>query len=86
MKVVIDTNIPVSAFVRDRDPELVVQFVVDHLEFKWAASQPVLTEYKDLLQRTRRSADRNFGSRSSFGEEGLFARRLHVSGCGAGCD
>ena len=53
MKVVIDTNILVSAVLRDRDPELVIQFVVDHPEFEWVASQPILTEYKEVLNRRK---------------------------------
>lgn len=53
MKVVVDTNILVSAVLRDRDPELVIQFVVDHPEFEWVASQPILTEYKEVLNRRK---------------------------------
>lgn len=53
MRVVIDTNILVSAVLRDRDPELVIQFIVDHPEFEWVASQPILTEYKEVLSRRK---------------------------------
>ncbi|MGV0026513.1 putative toxin-antitoxin system toxin component, PIN family [Phormidesmis priestleyi] len=53
MRVVIDTNILVSAVLRDRDPELVIQFVVAHPEFEWVASQPILTEYKEVLNRRK---------------------------------
>ena len=53
MKIVIDINILVSAVLRDRDPELVIQFVVDHPEFEWVASQPILTEYKEVLSRRK---------------------------------
>jgi uncharacterized protein len=53
MKVIIDTNVLVSAILRDRDPELVIQFVVDHPEFEWVASQDILTEYKEVLSRRK---------------------------------
>ena len=49
MRVIIDTNVLVSAVLRDRDPELVIQFVVDNPEFEWVVSQDILTEYKAVL-------------------------------------
>jgi putative PIN family toxin of toxin-antitoxin system len=51
MKVVIDTNILVSAAIRDGIPEIVIQFIVDHPEFEWIASQEIMTEYTEVLQR-----------------------------------
>lgn len=53
MRVVIDTNILVSAVLRNRDPELVIQFIVDHPEFKWVVSQDILNEYKEVLSRRK---------------------------------
>lgn len=53
MRVIIDTNVLVSAVLRDRDPELVVQFVVDHPEFEWIASPNILDEYKEVLDRRK---------------------------------
>ncbi|NJN90815.1 MAG: putative toxin-antitoxin system toxin component, PIN family [Leptolyngbyaceae cyanobacterium SL_5_14] len=53
MKVVIDTNILVSAVLRDRDPELVIQFIVDHPELEWITSQNILDEYKEVLSRRK---------------------------------
>ena len=34
MKVIIDTNILVSAAIRDREPETIIQFIVDNPEFE----------------------------------------------------
>ncbi|MGP1382998.1 MAG: putative toxin-antitoxin system toxin component, PIN family [Thainema sp.] len=51
MRVIIDTNVLVSAVLRDRDPELVVQFIVDNPEFEWVVSHDILTEYKTVLSR-----------------------------------
>ncbi|MCA6503361.1 MAG: putative toxin-antitoxin system toxin component, PIN family [Pseudanabaena sp.] len=53
MKVVIDTNILVSAAIRDGIPEIVIQFIVDHPEFEWIASQEIMTEYTEVLQRRK---------------------------------
>ena len=41
MKVVIDTNILVSAAIRDGIPEIVIQFIVDRPEFEWIVSQEI---------------------------------------------
>jgi putative PIN family toxin of toxin-antitoxin system len=53
MKVVIDTNVLISAVLRDRDPEIVIQFIVDHIEFDWIVSQEILLEYKEVLSRRK---------------------------------
>jgi putative PIN family toxin of toxin-antitoxin system len=53
MRVVIDTNVLISAVLKDRDPELVVQFIVDHPEFEWVVSQDILNEYKEVLSRRK---------------------------------
>lgn len=53
MRVVIDTNVLVSAILRDRDPELVIQFIVDHIEFEWIVSPEILVEYKEVLSRRK---------------------------------
>jgi putative PIN family toxin of toxin-antitoxin system len=53
MKVVIDTNILVSAAIRDGVPETVIQFIVDRPEFEWIVSQEIMTEYTEVLQRRK---------------------------------
>jgi uncharacterized protein len=53
MKVIIDTNILVSAVLKDRDPERVIQFIADNPQFEWVASQEILTEYKEVLSRRK---------------------------------
>ena len=47
MKVVIDTNVLVSAALRDRDPEAVILFIVARADFEWIVSPEILVEYKD---------------------------------------
>jgi putative PIN family toxin of toxin-antitoxin system len=53
MKVIFDTNILVSAVLKDKDPERVIQFVVDHQDFDWIATSAILTEYKEVLARPK---------------------------------
>jgi uncharacterized protein len=53
MKVLIDTNVVVSAALRDKDPEAVVLFVVGQPEWDWIVSTDILTEYQDVLSRPK---------------------------------
>ena len=53
MKVVIDTNIIVSAALRDRDPEAVILFVAEQPDFEWIVSEEILEEYKAVLSRPK---------------------------------
>ncbi|WP_416666331.1 putative toxin-antitoxin system toxin component, PIN family [Egbenema bharatensis] len=53
MNVVIDTNVLVSAALRDRDPETVILFVLEQDDYQWVVSPEILSEYKDVLSRKR---------------------------------
>lgn len=53
MNVVIDTNIVISAVLKDRDPEAIIRFVIDHPQYDWIASRDILTEYTDVLRRPK---------------------------------
>jgi putative PIN family toxin of toxin-antitoxin system len=53
MKVVIDTNILVSAAIRDGITETVIQFIGDRPEVEWIVSQEIMTEYIEVLQRRK---------------------------------
>ena len=53
MKVVIDTNVVISAVLKDRKPEEVILFIMQHPEFQWVASMAILEEYVDVLQRPK---------------------------------
>lgn len=53
MKVIIDTNILVSAALRDRDPEAIILFVIEQENYQWIVSTDILQEYKDVLSRKR---------------------------------
>lgn len=53
MRVVIDTNVLVSAILKDRAPEHVILFVAEHEEFEWVVSSDILTEYKAVIGRPK---------------------------------
>ncbi len=53
MKVILDTNVVVSAILRGRDPVTVLLFVAEHSDVEWIASPEILAEYKDVLERPK---------------------------------
>jgi putative PIN family toxin of toxin-antitoxin system len=53
MRVVIDTNVVVSAALKDRDPEVVILFIARHPEFEWVASEEIVAEYVSVLGRPK---------------------------------
>jgi len=53
MRVVVDTNVVVSAILRDRLPEKVLLFIISQPDFEWVASPEILTEYREVLRRPK---------------------------------
>jgi putative PIN family toxin of toxin-antitoxin system len=53
MRVVVDTNVVVSAILRDRLPEKILLFIIGHPDFEWVASPEILTEYREVLRRPK---------------------------------
>jgi putative PIN family toxin of toxin-antitoxin system len=53
MRVVVDTNVVVSAILRDRLPERVLLFIIARSDFEWVASREILTEYREVLRRPK---------------------------------
>lgn len=53
MRVVIDTNVLVSAALKNRDPETVIKWIVAHPDWLWLATTEILSEYKAVLSRPR---------------------------------
>jgi uncharacterized protein len=53
MRVVIDTNVLVSAALRDRDPERVVLFVAETPGVRWVATPEIVAEYRSVLARPK---------------------------------
>jgi putative PIN family toxin of toxin-antitoxin system len=53
MRIVIDTNILVSAAIADGNPEKVILFVAENNDFQWIVSDYILSEYKKVLNRKK---------------------------------
>lgn len=53
MKIVIDTNVLVSAVLKDRDPEAVILFVANSDDFEWIVSREIMAEYSEVLGRPK---------------------------------
>lgn len=53
MKVVIDTNVVVSAAFKNKDPEAVLRAVVAHAEWEWIVSSEIMAEYRTVLARPK---------------------------------
>lgn len=53
MKVIVDTNILVSAVLKGRKPREIVQFISDHSDIDWIVSQEILAEYREVLNRRK---------------------------------
>lgn len=51
MKVLIDTNVQLSAALRDKLPERVVLYVASKDEIHWLVTPEVLSEYTNVLRR-----------------------------------
>lgn len=53
MRVVVDTNVVVSAILRDRNPERAILHLIGNPECEWIASEEILAEYREVLRRPR---------------------------------
>ncbi len=53
MKILIDTNVLVSAALKDKDPEAVILFVVEQPDIEWIVSADILAEYMAVLNRPK---------------------------------
>jgi len=53
MRVLIDTNVLVSAALKDRDPETVIKWVVAHPDWLWLITPEILAEYKEVMSRAK---------------------------------
>jgi uncharacterized protein len=53
MRVVVDTNVLISAVFRDRLPEDVIMFVVGIPDIDWIATEKIVQEYREVLRRKK---------------------------------
>ncbi|NEQ39175.1 MAG: putative toxin-antitoxin system toxin component, PIN family [Okeania sp. SIO3I5] len=53
MKIIIDTNVLVSAIIADGKPENTVDFIMAKDDWEWIVSEPILNEYRQVLNRPK---------------------------------
>ena len=53
MKIVIDTNVLLSAAWRDKKPETVVLWIAFSNDWDWMVSEEILAEYREVLRREK---------------------------------
>ena len=53
MRVVIDTNVVVSAALKDRDPEAVILFLASRGDTEWVVTPEIMAEYREVLSRPK---------------------------------
>jgi len=53
VKVLIDTNVLVSAILKDKKPETVILYIVGKQDIEWIVSPHILKEYKEVLSRKK---------------------------------
>jgi len=53
MRVVIDTNVVVSAAFKDRDPEAVILFLASRSDTEWVVTPEIIAEYREVLSRPK---------------------------------
>lgn len=53
MKVIVDTNVLVSAVLKDRIPEEVIVFIASRDDIEWIVSPQIMVEYKEVLGRDK---------------------------------
>ena len=53
MKIIIDTNVIISAILKGRTPRQVIQFIIDSDDFDWLVSLEILSEYREVLSRPK---------------------------------
>lgn len=53
MRVVVDTNVLISAILKDKDPEAVLLFIIERPDIEWIASHFILSEYKEVIRRKK---------------------------------
>ncbi len=53
MRIIIDTNVLISAAFRGGKPKIAIAYVLASSSFKWIASSEIIKEYKEVLNRPK---------------------------------
>jgi predicted nucleic acid-binding protein len=85
VKVVVDSNVVVSAILKDRVPEQVLQFILQHSEMEWIATDEIVNEYLAVLARPKFAIPQPIleGCKASSSPELLWLHRARPLHCRA---
>lgn len=53
MKILVDTNVLVSAALKDKDPEVTILFILSQPDLEWVACPEIIEEYREVLGRQK---------------------------------
>lgn len=53
MKIIVDTNVLVSATIADGKPEETIHFIIESDDWDWIVSEAILNEYREVLNRRK---------------------------------
>ncbi|NEO52091.1 MAG: putative toxin-antitoxin system toxin component, PIN family [Okeania sp. SIO3B5] len=51
MRIIVDTNVLISAVLKGRKPRAIIQLISDSYDINWIVSQEILAEYREVLNR-----------------------------------
>ncbi len=53
MRIIVDTNVLISAVLKGRKPRAIIQLISDRYDMDWIVSQEILAEYREVLNRRK---------------------------------
>ena len=82
MKILVDTNVLISAIWRDRNPETVIMWIISQPDWEWIVSAEIMEEYQDVLHRKKFS----FPPETLRKWDAILARDTHLKSVSADID
>jgi len=53
MKIIIDTNILISAALKGGKAKIIIAYIISSTEYQWFVSSEIMDEYKNVLNRPK---------------------------------
>ncbi|NER07567.1 MAG: PIN domain-containing protein [Okeania sp. SIO3C4] len=53
MRIIVDTNVLISAVLKGRKPRGIIQLISDRYDMDWIVYQEILAEYREVLNRRK---------------------------------
>ncbi|MGD1699798.1 putative toxin-antitoxin system toxin component, PIN family [Dapis sp. BLCC M229] len=53
MRIIVDTNVLISAVLKGKKPRAIIQLISDRYDMDWIVSQEILAEYREVLNRRK---------------------------------